>query len=250
VRHIYDDYYGCNCQGGGVKEGKKTNSLWLFLDDWYDVTEGYNNLPAEWKAILEADEKEVASLEAPMGELAIYKKLDEKIRKEADKIESKYRTYHGWEIDFTEGKVIIDWTESWSYGGQMRGTEEIPLSSVLDPSPVKEATLSEEPAPKSTKKKWYLFHKSFQGGTHDEWRLLDHKPKDEDMENWGEHTGGGHNYGYRVTVKKGTPPREVIVKKIEEVRKHIERINKSRELEDCQEEIAELESFLGTEGDK
>ena len=41
-----------------MKEGKKTNSLWLYLDKWYDVTDGHDNLPPEWKAIMEEDEEE------------------------------------------------------------------------------------------------------------------------------------------------------------------------------------------------
>ena len=93
---------------------------------------------------------------------------------------------------------------------------------------------------------WYLFHKDYQGGSHEEWLMLDHKPEQCDMENWGERTSGGHAYGYTVHVKKGIPPKEIIEAKIERAKNHLKGFDecKEKERKDSEERLVELRKWL------
>lgn len=79
------------------------------------------------------------------------------------------------------------------------------------------------------KMSWWKFTKYFQGGSHEEWRLMDHAPEQCDMEEWGERTDGGHNYGYQVRVERGTPPKEVVEEKIKKLKEALERADADNE---------------------
>jgi len=66
--------------------------------------------------------------------------------------------------------------------------------------------------------KWIKLTKHFQGGVHSNYMLVEDSKieteyqQQELMENWGEDTHGGHNYGYHVEIhildENEKPPRE------------------------------------------
>jgi hypothetical protein len=89
-------------------------------------------------------------------------------------------------------------------------------------------------------KVWIKLIKHYQGGEKSDYMLVDSKDiktreqQQELMENWGEHSDGGHNYGYRVDMyrlkRKELPPKEWFEKAIKRItcnigynEKHIER---------------------------
>jgi hypothetical protein len=92
---------------------------------------------------------------------------------------------------------------------------------------------------KKSIKQWYKFTKFYRGGSHDDFFLLDHKPREEDMRRWGEATDGGAEDGYRVTWKREDPPVEVIEKKILRKKRSIEGLKDVRK--ELVEELRELE---------
>jgi hypothetical protein len=98
--------------------------------------------------------------------------------------------------------------------------------------------------------KWIKFTKYFQGGVHSDYRLVEEQEietddqKNELMENWGENTDGGHNYGYRVEMQvledDEIPPKEWLEKAVkssknkikylkEGIKKEIELMNRYNE---------------------
>jgi hypothetical protein len=81
------------------------------------------------------------------------------------------------------------------------------------------------------KKIWIKLVKHFQGGDHTSYMLVNESVKNskseqnEIMENWGENSDGGQNYGYRVEMfflkKKELPPIEWIEKEKNSMIRHI-----------------------------
>ena len=81
-------------------------------------------------------------------------------------------------------------------------------------------------------KVWIKLIKHFQGGSHTDYMLVDEKDIDtpdkeqELMENWGENSDGGHNYGYKVDMhaldENELPPLEWIEKKLASNEREIE----------------------------
>jgi hypothetical protein len=73
-------------------------------------------------------------------------------------------------------------------------------------------------------KVWIKLVKHYQGGERSDYMLVDskdiktHDQEQELMENWGENSDGGHNYGYRVDMfrlkRKELPPKEWFEKAI------------------------------------
>jgi hypothetical protein len=72
--------------------------------------------------------------------------------------------------------------------------------------------------------KWVKLIKHYQGGMKTDYMLVEnervetHSSQQELMEEWGENTDGGHNYGYRVDMEilddGEIPPREWLEKKV------------------------------------
>lgn len=56
VCHVYDDYYGCDCQGSHGKP----NSFWIYLDKWYDITDGHDSLPPKWRNVIYGEDDDDA----------------------------------------------------------------------------------------------------------------------------------------------------------------------------------------------
>jgi hypothetical protein len=73
-------------------------------------------------------------------------------------------------------------------------------------------------------KVWIKLTKHFQGGSRIDYMIVDkknidtHDKEQELMENWGENSDGGHNYGYKVYMeklkRKELPPKEWFEKAI------------------------------------
>lgn len=80
-------------------------------------------------------------------------------------------------------------------------------------------------------KVWIKLTKHFQGGERSDYMLVDskgiktHDQQQELMENWGENSDGGHNYGYRVDMerlkRKELPPKEWLEKEIKSIADNI-----------------------------
>jgi hypothetical protein len=78
-------------------------------------------------------------------------------------------------------------------------------------------------------KRWIQLTKHFQGGSRTDYKFLDtseidtYAKQQELMENWGENTDGGHNYGYKVDMlvlkKNDAPPVEWLEKQLSRARK-------------------------------
>jgi hypothetical protein len=74
---------------------------------------------------------------------------------------------------------------------------------------------------------WIKLVKHYQGGEKSDYMLVDskdiktHDQEQELMENWGENSDGGHNYGYRVEMfklkRKELPPKEWFEKAIKRI---------------------------------
>jgi hypothetical protein len=77
---------------------------------------------------------------------------------------------------------------------------------------------------------WYKFEKFFKGGSHHDYLFLNpqkgkkkvtHGQLQEEMESWGEKTGGGHNYGFTVYYKYvKSVPLKVLKEKLENTEKY------------------------------
>ena len=77
-------------------------------------------------------------------------------------------------------------------------------------------------------KTWIKLEKYYQGGSFTSYKYVDYteieteKQRNTLMENWGESTDGGHNYGYRIKLtelKKGEiPPKEWLEKAIKDAK--------------------------------
>lgn len=76
-------------------------------------------------------------------------------------------------------------------------------------------------------KVWIKLTKHFQGGERSDYMLVDskdiktHDQQQNLMENWGENSDGGHNYGYRVDMerlkRKELPPKEWLEKAMKRI---------------------------------
>lgn len=98
-------------------------------------------------------------------------------------------------------------------------------------------------------KVWIKLVKHYQGGSHTDYMLVDssdiktHNQEQELMENWGENSDGGHNYGYRVDMHKlkklELPPKEWIEKEIKRTEDEIEYAKKR--IEDKNKFLVELQ---------
>ena len=76
-------------------------------------------------------------------------------------------------------------------------------------------------------KVWIKLVKHYQGGERTDYMLVDSKDiktpdqEQELMENWGENSDGGHNYGYRVDMfrlkRKELPPKEWLEKAMKKI---------------------------------
>ncbi len=86
-------------------------------------------------------------------------------------------------------------------------------------------------------KVWIKLIKYFQGGSHVDYKYVEkseietNDQQQELMEDWGENTDGGHNYGYRVELhamkRNEHPPKEWLEKQIASAKREIERIKKA-----------------------
>ncbi len=80
-------------------------------------------------------------------------------------------------------------------------------------------------------KVWIKLVKHYQGGEKTDYMLVDSKDiktyeqQQELMEYWGEHSDGGHNYGYKVNMerlkRKELPPKEQFEKAIKRITDNI-----------------------------
>jgi hypothetical protein len=101
-------------------------------------------------------------------------------------------------------------------------------------------------------KVWIKFVKHYQGGERTDYMLVDskdiktHNQEQELMENWGENSDGGHNYGYRVDMfrlkRKELPPKEWLEKKIKSLESQLTYSQKA--IERTEELIKTLEFLI------
>ncbi len=101
-------------------------------------------------------------------------------------------------------------------------------------------------------KVWIKLVKHFKGGEHIDYMLVDSKSiktnaqEQELMENWGENSDGGHNYGYRVDMvrlkRKEFPPKEWLEKAIKNCKGNLGYLKNS--IERTEETIKIYENLL------
>ena len=76
---------------------------------------------------------------------------------------------------------------------------------------------------------WYRFEKFYQGGSHHDFvfltpwegkKRIEKKQLQQEMQDWGERTSGGHNYGYRVYAKyTKRVPIKILIKRLESAKR-------------------------------
>ena len=99
---------------------------------------------------------------------------------------------------------------------------------------------------------WIKLTKHYQGGERSDYMLVDSKDiktynqQQELMENWGENSDGGHNYGYRVDMerlkRKELPPKEWFEKAIKRCKDNLGYLKSS--IERTEETIKTYENLL------